>query len=89
MSGLSSSYKYEENNYTSAETMEEYSLDSEEEAYENLGEQAPMGFVELGGEIQGLENASPRMDRKRSFFPSPNSTYNTRWYTADVCMSMD
>ena len=39
------------------ETMEEYSLSSAEAAYENPGEQAPMGFMSSGGEIQGSENA--------------------------------
>ena len=28
-----------------AETLEEYALDSEEAAYKNPGEQAPMGFM--------------------------------------------
>ena len=37
MAGLISSFKYEEKISVAAETMEEYSLDSEEEAYENLG----------------------------------------------------
>ena len=47
-----------------------------------------MGFMALGKEIQESENASPRMDRKHSFPPSPTGTENTRWETAAVCMSM-
>ena len=39
--------------------MEEYTLASAEAAYENPGEQAPMGFMALGGEIQGSENTPP------------------------------
>ena len=47
-----------------AEKMEEYALASIEAAYENTGKQAPRGLMALGGEIQGSENVSPRMDRK-------------------------
>ena len=47
-----------------------------------------MIFVELGRKIQVSENASPLMDHKRSSFPSPTGTNNTRWDTAGVCMSM-
>ena len=36
-----------------AETMEEYALASAEVAYENPGKQAPMVFMESGGEIKG------------------------------------
>ena len=50
-----------------AETLEEYALDSVEAAYENSGEQAPMGFMASGGEIQGSENTSPWMDQKSSY----------------------
>ena len=39
--------------------MEGYSLASAEAAYENPGEQAPMGIMALGGEIQGSENEPP------------------------------
>ena len=31
------------------EEMEKYALDSAEAAYEDLGEHAPMGFMERGG----------------------------------------
>ena len=69
--------------------MGDYALASAEAAYDNPGEQAPMGIMALGGEIQGSENESPRMDRKRLFYPSPTGTDNTRWDTEDICMSMD
>ena len=46
---LISSFQYEENNYMLAETLEEYALASAEAADENPGEQAPMGFMALGG----------------------------------------
>ena len=54
-----------------AETMEEYALASAEVAYENPGEQEPMGFMKLSGEIQGSENASPRWTGKVHFSPPP------------------
>ena len=37
MAGLGSSFKYEESNSMIAESMEGYSLDSEEAAYEDTG----------------------------------------------------
>ena len=51
------------------EKLEDCALDSAEEAYENPGEQAPMVFMALGGKMQGSENTSHWMDRKRSYFP--------------------
>ena len=51
--GLISSFQSEMKKSTVAEMMEEYALSSAEAAYENPGQQAPMGFMELGGEIQG------------------------------------
>ena len=68
--------------------MEEYALDSAEAAYDNPGEQAPMGIMALGGEIQGSENESPQMDRKRLFYPSLTGNDNTRWDAEYICMSM-
>ena len=35
------------------ETLDEYALASAEAAYENPGDQSPMGFMALGREIQG------------------------------------
>ena len=64
--------------------MEEYALCSAEADYKTPGKQAPIGFMALCGEIQGLGNASPWMDQKRLFPPSPTGTENTRWETADV-----
>ena len=49
MSGLGSSFKYEEINYMIAEAMEEYALASSEAAYEDPEEQARMGFMVEGG----------------------------------------
>ena len=69
--------------------MEEYALASAEAAYENPGEQAPMGFMAPGGEIQGSENTPPWMNRKRSSFPSLPGNDNTNWETAAVNMSVD
>ena len=48
-----------------------------------------MGFIELGGEIQGSENLFPQMDWQRSFFPSWTGTDNTRLDNADLFISMD
>ena len=50
--GFSIIFQYESNNSMLAYTMEEYILDSSEAAYENHGEQAPRGFMSLGGQIQ-------------------------------------
>ena len=69
--------------------MEGYALASAEAAYENLGEQAPMGFMASGGEIQGSENTSPWMNQKRSSLPSLTGTKNTNWETAAVHMSVN
>ena len=71
------------------ETHEDYGLASAEAGYENTGEYSPMGFMVLGGEILGLENIPPRMDRKRSSIPSLNGTGNSKWETAAVCMSVN
>ena len=51
-SGLKSSFQSEENNSMVAKQMEEYALTSSEAAYENLGEQTPMGFMSPGGELR-------------------------------------
>ena len=61
------------------ETLEEYALDSAEEAYKNPGEQAPMGIMALGGGILVSENTSPWMDQKHSSLPHPTGTNNNRW----------
>ena len=45
MAVLGSSFQFEEINYMKAEAMEEYVLASAEAAYEDPGEQAPMGFL--------------------------------------------
>ena len=50
--GLISSFQSDMNNSMVAQTMEEYALASSEAAYENPVEQAPIGFMESGGEIQ-------------------------------------
>ena len=46
-----------------------------------------MGFMALGGEIQGSENAPSWMDWERSDFPSLTGTENTNWETATLQMS--
>ena len=86
--GLSGSFQYEGNNSVVAETLEEYELASAEAAYENRGEQAPIVFMELYGEIQGSENTPPLMERKLLSLPFLTGTENSRWYTAAVCMSI-
>ena len=48
MSGLVSSFQYEESNSMVMESMEQYSLASEEAAYEDPWERAPMGFMSAG-----------------------------------------
>ena len=82
MTGLISSFQYEESNYKVAETMKEYELASTEADYENPGEQAPMGFMVLCEEIQGPENSPTWMEWKRSSLPSLTGTKNTNWETA-------
>ena len=47
-----------------------------------------MEFMASGGEIQGIENTSPWMDREHSSFTSLNGTKNTNWYNAAVQMSV-
>ena len=49
MAGLGSIFQSEESNYMVAETMEEYAFNSAEAAYEDPGEQAPMGFMAAWG----------------------------------------
>ena len=68
--------------------IEYYALAFSEAAYENPGEQAPMGFMSSGGEIQGSENTSPWMDQKKSSFPYLTGTNDTNWETADVHTSV-
>ena len=58
--------------------MQQYALAFAEVDYDNPGEQSPMGFVALGIEIQGSENTSPWMDRKRFSFPFLTGTNNNR-----------
>ena len=48
MAGLGSIFQYEDSNSMLAESMGEYALSSAEAAYEDPGEQAPMGFVASG-----------------------------------------
>ena len=45
MSGLESSFQYEEKNCMVVEALEEYILASVEVAYEEPGEKAPMGLM--------------------------------------------
>ena len=71
-----------------AETLEEYALDSVEAAYANPGEETPMIFMELGGEIQVSENKLPWMDQKRYYFPCLTDADNSRWETVVVCISV-
>ena len=64
--------------------MEEYVLDSAEAAYENPEEQAPIGFMELGGEIQGSEIHPP--DGPETFI-SPLPDWHRQYQVGDcVCM---
>ena len=73
-SGLISRFQSEGKIYMVAETLEDYALASSEAAYENLGEQEPMGLMAVGREIQVSENTPPWMDCKHSSFPSRTST---------------
>ena len=52
--------------------MEEYALASAEAAGENPGEQATMGLMALGREIQGSENAPPPDGPETFISPLPN-----------------
>ena len=47
------------------EALEEYVLDSAESDYENLGQQAQMGFMSLGGEFDESGNDSHRLYQKQ------------------------
>ena len=88
MAVLGSIFKSEENIFLSAETLEEYALASTEAAYVNTGEQALIGLMGLGGEIQVSENISPWIDREHSSFPYMTGTNNANWETADMHMSV-
>ena len=63
MAGLVGSFQSEESNSMIAEEMEEFSLDSAESAYEDPGEQAPMGFMASVGVFHN-GNASHWWDKK-------------------------
>ena len=63
MAGLISTFQSDKINSMLAEDMEEYLLASEEAAHEDLGEQAPMGFMAAGG-IFHDGNASHWWDQK-------------------------
>ena len=58
MSGLESSFQYEEKNCMVVEALEEYILASVEVAYEEPGEKAPMGLMTSWGEFPGAGNES-------------------------------
>ena len=76
MSGLGSSFHYEEINYTIAESMEEYALDSTEAAYEYPREKASMRFMAAGGGFND-GNVSHWWYRKHSSFPRYTCSNNT------------
>ena len=69
MSGLVSSFQYEEINYMVAKAMEEYASSSADVSYKDTGEHAPMGFMMAGGGFYD-ENASQWWDQKQPSFPS-------------------
>ena len=69
MAGLGSKFQSEESNYMAAEAMEEYYLASSEAAYEDPGEQAPMGFMAERGLFHD-GNASQWWDHKHPHFLS-------------------
>ena len=77
MAGLSSIFQSDEDNYVVAETLQGYVLASAEAAYENPGEQSPIVFVALGGEIKVSLKKYHCMDQKGSSFPSLTGTDNT------------
>ena len=54
------------------EPLEKYVLDSGELAYENTGQQAPMGFIASGGEFHYSGNAFQWADQKHPSFTIPN-----------------
>ena len=67
--------------------MEEYALASAKAAYEDPGEQAPMGFMVTGGGFYG-GNFSHWWYQKHSSFPSQNFSDNNNWETATVKISV-
>ena len=61
MAGLGSRFQTPDNNYMVAEAFEEYALASEDSAYEDPGQQAPMVFMASGfftGRIKNKLNFS-------------------------------
>ena len=63
-------------------------LASEEAVYEDPGQKAPMRFMASGGGFCEARNSSRWLDQKHSSFSRPTCSENTKWYTADVCMSV-
>ena len=47
-----------------------------------------MGFMSPGGEFCESGNSSHWLDQKQPSFPIPMCSYNTKWETTAVCMSV-
>ena len=58
------------------ESLVEYMLASAEAAYEDPGQQMPMGFMASGGQFYGV-NASNWVDQKQPSFTSSTYSYTT------------
>ena len=84
---MGGSFQYVNKNYMVLEALEEYVLAYVEETYEDPGQQAPMGFVESGGEFHD-GNTYHWADQKHPSFTRSTYLYNTNWETADVWTSM-
>ena len=59
-------------------------LASAEAAYEDPGEQVPMGFVSSGGEFHEAKSDSHWLDYKNPSFPSPTCSDNSNWDSASM-----
>ena len=71
MSGLVSSFQYKESKSMVMESMEQYSLASEEVAYEYPWERAPMGFMSAGLVFHDV-NASHYWEQKHPLIYQPD-----------------
>ena len=71
-----------------AVALDEYALTSAEEAYENRGQQEPMGFMASGGEFHESRNDSRWLYQKHPSFPILTGSDNSKWDTASVFMSV-
>ena len=73
--------------YMVSEALEDCELAFAEAAYQDLGQQTPMGFMDSGGEYHQIKNYYHWLDQKHPSFTILTFSENTKWETADMCMA--